>query len=79
MDTPPPPRSLLAREISSSAVVCYGKPAPGVNVTHQLITFFKFAELKDPNAEVERPPHRRERTRGGPNLVSEQGIQRGWR
>ena len=42
-----------AREISSSAVVCYGKPAPGVNVTHQLITFFRFTELKDPNAEVE--------------------------
>ena len=33
--------------------MCYGKPAPGVNVTHQLITFFRFTELKDPNAEVE--------------------------
>ena len=53
MDPPPPRASSSAREISSSAVVCYGKPAPGVNVTHQLITFFRFTELKDPNAEVE--------------------------
>ena len=47
------PAAGAAASISSSANVCYGKPAPGVNVTHQLITFFRFTELKDPDAEVE--------------------------
>ena len=47
------PAAGAAASISTSANVCYGKPAPGVNVTHQLITFFRFTELKDPDAEVE--------------------------